>query len=173
MKDSGDRQGSVEYRHGTLGAKAEVLLEGLNALSRKVDDGFGRQRQEVNSDVEKQNQGIDAVFRRHRKKIKSDFEKQSQRIAAVFRRHRKKIKSEFEKQSQRIDASFRRHRKKIKSDVEKQNQRIEDGFKENNKRLDEAIAHFKAFPGKVMKWVSALVAGLIVAAAGAYFTGLF
>ena len=84
MKDSGDGQGSVEYRLGTFGAKAEGAQEGLRDLSKRVDDGFGRQ-----------NQRIDDLSKR----VDDGFERQNQRIDDLSKR----VDDGFERQDQRID----------------------------------------------------------------------
>ena len=88
MKDSGDGQGSVEYRLGTLGAKAEGVQEGLKDLSKRVDDGFGRgQRQDdlskrVDDGFGSQDQRLDDLSKR----VDDGFERQNQRVDDLSKR---------------------------------------------------------------------------------------
>ena len=107
MKDSGDRQGSVEYRHGTLGTEAEGLLEELKALSRRVDDGFKRQRQETENlsrearrDLKEQNRKIDDGFERQRQEVERDRKERRQK---QLQKSEKKRDKRIQKVDRRIE----------------------------------------------------------------------
>ena len=176
MKDSGDGQGSVEYRLGTLGAKAEGAQEGLKDLSKRVDDGFGRLDQRiddlskrVDDGFERQNQRVDDGFGRLdqriddlSKRVDDGFERQNQRVDDGFGR----LDQRVDDLSKRVDDGFEKQRQEIKSDFEKQSEKIEEGFQ-------KAAEQYNNSKIELRKAVVALVVGLILAAAGAYFTGLF
>ena len=151
VKNSGDGQGSAESRLGALEARTEILQESVKDLTKKVEDGFERQRQEIKDDLEKQRQETGGL----RQEIKDDLEKQRQETGGL----RQEIKDDLEKQ-----------RQENKDNLEKQNKRIDDGFerqsREFNARLDKLL-------GAVWALVAAILVAVIGAVATDFFAGFF
>ena len=131
VKNSGDGQSSAESRLGALEARTEILQESVTDLTKKVEDGFERQRKEIKDGLEKRTQETGSL----RKENKNDLEKQNKRIDDGFERQRKEIKDGLERQTQETGNL----RKEIKNDLEKQNKRIDDGFERQRKEIKDGL----------------------------------
>ena len=78
---------TVAYQLGELSSRTESLQEGVNDLSKRVDAGFERQRQEMKDGLEKQSQETGSL--RHEtsealQRIDDRFDKFNERFDKLF-----------------------------------------------------------------------------------------
>lgn len=78
---------TVAYQLGELRARTESLQEGVNDLSKRVDAGFERQRQETKDGLEKQSQETGSLRQETKEalqRIDDRFDKLNERFDKLF-----------------------------------------------------------------------------------------